>query len=1095
MSNTARRALLAEIDRVNRAVMAAHLRAEGYVVKTVTGLQEALRLAQDTAFQLAVCDLEIPGMDGLEFRRRLARGAGRDVPILFLTERVDRPRESFVLRDAPLLLKPVPRAQLRAALEYIRAREDRRMRRDGATLSGSLLDYSVADLTRFMDRYGLSGRGTFEHAGVVATIDFSAGQPADARLGNARGTDAFFRLLAFDEGTFSVDLSDSRTERTIRRPLVELLVEGLTRADQWMSVRSRLPGEERAFWVLLDEVAASCPDERSREALYGNVQSREPLLGEVLHSGAFERLEAIARLAEDIEAGRVRLFSVTEDELPEEEGEPALTAAVEEPERERPEPAPRSVQVEQAPPRQAPASVVDPFADTLPPGRTEPVVATDAATEPIFFPAPEEEGAPAVVREVGPNDETPRPASMTPDEGATATDIGVPTVVEDLPFGARAHDEAESPEPRIRMVEPPVLDEEPPTREQLEPASTEGGGEEPPAAALPEEEAGSGPEEEAPETFKYVATEEEEKSAHEPERGRVTRGVLDLSDFEREEQQDRAQPRLEAAVQLDEGDVSSGDGADVGEASEPVAEENGSDEGTGDETEQVAEPDAFDDTLFDEEPLFDDVPVTDVSLPPLDESGGEISLPLLEPLFDDEPIFDEDLPFADEPTPAFGDHGAVLRAQEEAHDAEELPESYGAGPVLTAEDAHEHPSMSEVEPAELGEPEVAEDDEAEPEHAEMAEPTLAEDGEAEPERAEMAEPDAEGATVLEAFEPPVAEGVGDADTEVTLAPPGVEPKDRTRTIELVWEPPLAELADEVGPDDESQPIMDLGVGKSRDTAPYEMLGLEIGAERSNELPSEDAAPLPGPAPRGVPVESDAVSSDDDPLERLQADFFAQAPVDGASSQEIPVPDPIWQLEPDDAPARGRAAPARPSHRKTMGAVGILVGAVLVVAVVAWIISGTQMGTVKSGGPPSTKGGSGAAPHQPSEQAQGAEPAPTAPETGAGHVEAMAFYRAGRLPEAEAAYAKLAATDPDDEVAHVNLASVLIDRGKPEEARKLLEDFLKDHPDSASAQLSLAVLLHQEGALDLAKGAYEHFLETAPPNHPQVANVKSILETL
>lgn len=309
-SPSSRKALLVEADRVSQAVLSAHLRAEGFEVTAAHATVEAIQRAEEAAFDLAVCDLDIPGLDGLELRKRLERGAGRDVPVICMTGRPDRPRERFAVRDSPLLLKPIPRAHLRSAIEYIQSRVARRLRRDDSALRGQLEDYSLADLCRFMEQFSLSGRAEIRTEGQIGSVTFSAGQPADALVGTQRGTKAFHRMLGWTHGQFRVDLSDSRVEKTINRPAADLIVSGVSRMGEWQRLRDRLPDAENEIRLARGDAMMCCPDDAARQIFLARIEDSRPTLADVLSSGAFDSVEAMARLVRDYENGRIEFTRV-----------------------------------------------------------------------------------------------------------------------------------------------------------------------------------------------------------------------------------------------------------------------------------------------------------------------------------------------------------------------------------------------------------------------------------------------------------------------------------------------------------------------------------------------------------------------------------------------------------------------------------------------------------------------------------------------------------------------------------------------------------------------------------------------------------------
>ncbi|WJW75405.1 response regulator transcription factor [Thiohalobacter sp. IOR34] len=80
------RLLLVEDEAALREQLAERLRAAGYAVDLAADGEEGLYLAREYPLDIAVIDLGLPGLSGLEIIRRL-RAEGRDLPILILTAR------------------------------------------------------------------------------------------------------------------------------------------------------------------------------------------------------------------------------------------------------------------------------------------------------------------------------------------------------------------------------------------------------------------------------------------------------------------------------------------------------------------------------------------------------------------------------------------------------------------------------------------------------------------------------------------------------------------------------------------------------------------------------------------------------------------------------------------------------------------------------------------------------------------------------------------------------------------------------------------------------------------------------------------------
>ncbi|HRG15842.1 MAG TPA: response regulator transcription factor [Pseudomonadota bacterium] len=80
------RILLVEDEAPLRETLAARLKREGYAVDTASDGEEAMFLGKEVPFDVAIIDLGLPKMSGLELIQKL-RGLGQKYPILILTAR------------------------------------------------------------------------------------------------------------------------------------------------------------------------------------------------------------------------------------------------------------------------------------------------------------------------------------------------------------------------------------------------------------------------------------------------------------------------------------------------------------------------------------------------------------------------------------------------------------------------------------------------------------------------------------------------------------------------------------------------------------------------------------------------------------------------------------------------------------------------------------------------------------------------------------------------------------------------------------------------------------------------------------------------
>ncbi len=106
------------------ALLSRGLRAEGYVVDIADNGIDAITLSKDTAYDLAILDVMLPGMSGFELCRRL-REQTHGVAILLLTARdaVDDRVRGLDAGADDYLTKPFLFAELAARLRALRRRD------------------------------------------------------------------------------------------------------------------------------------------------------------------------------------------------------------------------------------------------------------------------------------------------------------------------------------------------------------------------------------------------------------------------------------------------------------------------------------------------------------------------------------------------------------------------------------------------------------------------------------------------------------------------------------------------------------------------------------------------------------------------------------------------------------------------------------------------------------------------------------------------------------------------------------------------------------------------------------------------------------
>jgi len=163
---TAARLLLVDDDRVVLATLADGLRDAGYHVEVAASAREAIEQIGKLPPDLAILDVRMPGMDGIELAQHIREHT--QVPVLFLSAYGDLTLVRRACEHGALgyVLKPVDIPQLVPPIEaaLIRSRELIRLRESEIKLNTAL---AVEQRTRMavgvlMERQRLDRRAAFE---------------------------------------------------------------------------------------------------------------------------------------------------------------------------------------------------------------------------------------------------------------------------------------------------------------------------------------------------------------------------------------------------------------------------------------------------------------------------------------------------------------------------------------------------------------------------------------------------------------------------------------------------------------------------------------------------------------------------------------------------------------------------------------------------------------------------------------------------------------------------------------------------------------------------------------------------------------------
>jgi two-component system alkaline phosphatase synthesis response regulator PhoP len=185
--------LVIEDDRALRRGLAMNFELRGFRVLTAADGDEGIKLAFDSAPDLIVLDIMLPGFSGLEILSEL-REKGRDVPILILSAQgsTDHKIEGLGLGADDYLAKPFALSELFARVEAQLRRRRAEKKKNPQLVFGDLT------IDRPARRVTLSGKGVELSAKEFDLLALLAGSPGKA----FRRDDILDRVWGFGfEGT------------------------------------------------------------------------------------------------------------------------------------------------------------------------------------------------------------------------------------------------------------------------------------------------------------------------------------------------------------------------------------------------------------------------------------------------------------------------------------------------------------------------------------------------------------------------------------------------------------------------------------------------------------------------------------------------------------------------------------------------------------------------------------------------------------------------------------------------------------------------------------------------------------------------------
>ena len=153
------RILVADDDTVVLATISQGLRDAGYDVTEVSSGEEAIRMAVERPADVAIMDIRMPGMSGIDAVKRMSKRTA--MPVIFLSAYDDKELVDEALQEGAFgyLIKPVSVARMIPSIEAAIRRGKDMQRLTNAANSGESMHMAVGVI---MERYSLNKKAAFE---------------------------------------------------------------------------------------------------------------------------------------------------------------------------------------------------------------------------------------------------------------------------------------------------------------------------------------------------------------------------------------------------------------------------------------------------------------------------------------------------------------------------------------------------------------------------------------------------------------------------------------------------------------------------------------------------------------------------------------------------------------------------------------------------------------------------------------------------------------------------------------------------------------------------------------------------------------------
>lgn len=247
IEGSAERVVLVDTDSELTTLVGMKFVNEGYRVDVYNNGQEAWERVLADPPDFIISEVRLPRLDGFSLCKAAKAEPGtQNIPFVFIgtEENADDVSKGLEAGADDFIVKPfkidVLFTKSTRILERQRRVAGRAPKTDG--VAGNLKEMGLPDMIQILSAGRKTGRIDVSNGGDSAAIFLEDGRIVNCTHGGKSGEEAFYEVIPWSEGTFTIVPNIEITERLIDKPNDSLILEGFRRFDE--SSRDGDEGEE-----------------------------------------------------------------------------------------------------------------------------------------------------------------------------------------------------------------------------------------------------------------------------------------------------------------------------------------------------------------------------------------------------------------------------------------------------------------------------------------------------------------------------------------------------------------------------------------------------------------------------------------------------------------------------------------------------------------------------------------------------------------------------------------------------------------------------------------------------------------------------------